>query len=91
MKSMDCQLHASRNGALNERQKLGMEYEKLKCSMEEKLANCEREKDEEIRQLHQYYATELKAKADYHEVSSFSRRKTQVLIVTSRNYTVYNV
>ena len=68
MKSMDCQLHASRNGALYERHKLGMEYETLKSAMEQQLGASERDRDESTRQLHEYYAAELKAKTDCYEV-----------------------
>lgn len=67
MKSMDCQLHASRNGALNERQKLGLEYETLKADMKQKLDDLHTKKDEDIRKLHEYYAGELKSKTDYYE------------------------
>mmetsp|Transcript_12644 Transcript_12644/g.23427 ORF Transcript_12644/g.23427 Transcript_12644/m.23427 type:complete len:457 (+) Transcript_12644:103-1473(+) len=67
MKSMDCQLHASRNGALNERHKLSMEYETLQLEMQQRLAAQEREWDESMAKLHEYYAAELAAKTVHYE------------------------
>ena len=69
MKSMDCQLHASRNGALNERHQLGLEYETLKTDMSQQLERSERDRDEATQKLHAYYAAELNAKSDHYEVT----------------------
>jgi hypothetical protein len=68
MKSMDCQLHASRNGALHERQQLGQDYENLKLEMKCELDANDRERIKEIQQLHEHYATELKLKTAFYEV-----------------------
>lgn len=68
MRSMDCQLHASRNGALNERHKLGIEHETLRAEMELRLANELREHDRNTTELHEFYSAELSAKTAHYEV-----------------------
>jgi hypothetical protein len=68
MKSMDCQLHASRNGALYERQQLDKKFETLKLKMKDQLDLTEKDRIESMHQLRDHYNTELKLKCDFYEV-----------------------
>lgn len=68
MRSMDYQLHASRNGALSERQKLTHDFRSMAEQLEKEMACTATKHKLEILNLHEHYGVEIRTLRQNFEV-----------------------
>jgi hypothetical protein len=81
MRSMDYQLHASRNGALSERQQLTQDFRSMAEQLEKDMRVRETKHNQEVTNLHDQYTAEIKALRETYEVRVICSCRLELIFV----------